>query len=323
LNTSMSIDMVGTSYILANAIGKTGYKYSCGGTGAVAQALAACLQNYGGIIRTDCETKRVQVKDGRATGVELATGEKIAAKAVVSNADPKRTFLKLIDRDALDDDFVRRVESLRARGTSLKINIALREPLNFKSVPGVSVGPQHTALTDIAPSMAYVEKASDECKWGRLPAEPPLSMFCQTASDPECAPPGKHTLSIIAKYNPYHLESGNWESLRETAQENALNVLEKYAPNLRSAILHIESLTPLDIERVFNLTEGNVTHLDQTLNQMLAFRPLLGWANYRTPIESLYMCGAGVHPGGGVSGAPGHNAAQALLDDLQSINASP
>ncbi len=319
LNTSMSIDTVGTSYILANAIGKAGYRYVVGGMGAVAQAAASSFQSSRGIIRTNCEIKRIEVRERRAVGVELASGEKISARAVVSNADPKRTFLRLVDRDAFDDEFVKKVESLRAKGTSLKINIALREPLNFKAIPGVKIGPQHTALTDIAPSMAYVEKASDECKWGRLPREPPLSIFCQTASDPGCAPSGKHTLSIIAKYNPYHLACGNWDSLRETAQENALNVLERYAPNLRSAILHIETLTPLDMERLFGLTEGNVTHLDQTLNQMLAFRPLLGWANYRTPIMSLYLCGAGVHPGGGVTGAPGHNAAQALLEDWQAI----
>ena len=318
LNTSMTIDTVGTSYILAKAIGKTGYSYAKGGMGAVAETIAACLRFHGGIIRTDCEVKRILVKDGKAYGVELISGEKILAEVVVSNADPKRTFLKLVDRDELTEDFVRKVQALRAKGTSVKINVALREPLNFKAVPGLQIGPQHTALTDIAPSMAYVEKASDECKWGRLPAEPPLSICCQTASDPSCAPSGNHTLSIIAKYNPYHLETGNWNSFKERAQENALNVLEKYAPNLRSAILHIETLTPLDLETVFSLTEGNVTHIDQTLNQMLAFRPLLGWANYRTPIKSLYLCGAGTHPGGGVTGAPGHNAAQAILEDWHS-----
>jgi len=241
---------------------------------------------------------------------------------VVSNADPKRTFLKLVDREHLSDEFASRVEALQSKGTSLKINIALTEPLNFKALPGTEVGPQHTALTDIAPSMAYVEKASDECKWGRLPQEPPLNIFCQTASDPSSAPTGKHTLSIIAKYNPYHLANGNWDDLKKTAEENALTVLEKYAPNLRRSILHIETLSPLDLERVFGLTEGNVTHLDQTLNQMLAFRPLLGWSRYRTPIEHLYLCGAGTHPGGGVTGAPGHNAAQAVLEDWPTIKAS-
>ena len=315
LNTSMGIDTIGTSYILANSIGKTGYRYAVGGTGAVAFAAASCLQHYGGSIRTNCEIKHILVKDRKATGVELASGEKIAAKVIVSNADPKRTFLKLLDRDELDETFVKRVESLRSKGTSVKINMALREPLDFKAKPGVEIGPQHTALTDIAPSMVYVEQASDECKWGRLPREPPLSMFCQTASDSSCAPTGKHTLSIIAKYNPYTLASGDWDCRKEEAQENALNVLEKYAPNVRKSILHIETLTPLDIERLFGMTEGNVTHLDQTLNQMLSYRPMLGWGNYRTPIRALYLCGSGVHPGGGVTGAPGHNAAHAVLED--------
>jgi len=319
LNTSMSIDTVGTSYILANTIGRTGYKYAVGGTGAVAEATAACFRSYGGTIRTGCGVKQIMVKGNEAIGVELSSGERISSKAVVSNADPKRTFLKLISREHLSDEFAKRVEALQSKGTSLKINIALSEPLDFKAVPGTKIGPQHTALTDIAPSMEYVEKASYECKWGRLPQEPPLSIFCQTASDPTCAPPGKHTLSIIAKYNPYHLASGDWDTLRETAEENALSVLERYAPNLRRSILHIETLTPLDMENLFGMTEGNVTHLDQTLNQMLAFRPLVGWARYRTPIEHLYLCGAGTHPGGGVTGACGHNAAQAVLEDWPTI----
>jgi len=315
LNTSMSINTIGTSYILAKMIGEGGYKYAVGGTGAVANATAACFRNFGGILRTGCEVRRIIVKGTQSAGVELASGEKIFSKVVVSNADPKHTFLRLVGRDNLSEEFTKRVEALQARGTSLKINLALSEPLNFKALPGIEIGPQHTALTDIAPSMSYVEKASDECKWGRLPQEPPLSMFCQTASDPSSAPPGKHTLSIIAKYNPYHLANGDWDSMRKTAEANALNVLEKYAPNLRRSILHVETITPLDIERLFGLTEGNVTHIDQTLNQMLAFRPLLGWARYRTPIEHLYLCGAGTHPGGGVTGAPGHNAAQAVLED--------
>ena len=322
LNTSMSIDTVGTSYIFANSIGRTEYRYAVGGTGALAEAAAACSQSYGGIVRTECDIKRILVKGKEAIGVELVSGERITSKAVVSNADPKQTFLKLISREHLSDEFAKRVESLQSKGTSLKINIALNEPLNFKALPGTKIGPQHTALTDIAPSMEYVEKASDECKWGRLPQEPPLNIFCQTASDPTAAPPGKHTLSIIAKYNPYHLASGNWDILKKTAEDNALTVLEKYAPNLRRSILHIETLTPLDLERLFGLTEGNVTHLDQTLNQMLAFRPLLGWARYRTPIERLYLCGAGTHPGGGVTGAPGHNAAQAIIEDWPKIKAA-
>jgi phytoene dehydrogenase-like protein len=316
LNTSMGIDTIGTSYILANSVGKPGYRYAVGGTGGVAQALALCFTSHGGEIRTDCDVERISIKDGKANGIDLVSGEKIKAKIVVSNADPKRTFLKLVEPEHLENGFKERVRALRAKGTSLKINIAMSEPLDFKSLPGTKIGPQHQALTDIAPSMSYVEKAYDECNWGRIPEEPPLNMFCQTASDPTCAPAGKHTLSIIAKYHPYHLSNGSWDdNLKERAQENSLAVLEKYAPHVRKSIMHIETLSPLDMETIFALTEGNVTHLDQTLNQMLSFRPLLGWASYRTPINGLYLCGAGTHPGGGVSGAPGHNAAQVVIED--------
>ncbi len=316
LNTSMGPDTIGTSYILAMALGKRGYNYAVGGTGAVSKALAASFVASGGTIRTDAAVRQVVVAKGRATGVELANGSKVTGRVIVSNADPKRTFLDLLPPDTLDADFVRRVSALRAYGTSLKLNIAMRGPLDFKALPGQQIGPQHQALTDVGPSLDYIQKAYDAAKWGRLPEEPPLSIFCQTAWDSTMAPPGVHTLSIIAKYNPYVLTKGNWVDLKDQAVDNALRVLESYAPGTRDRILHMDVLTPLDLERLIGFTEGNVTHLDQTLNQMLSFRPLLGWAHYRTPVDGLYLCGAGTHPGGGVKGAPGHNAAHVILEDL-------
>ena len=317
LNTSMGPDTIGTSYILAMALGKRGYNYAVGGTGAVSQALARSFVSSGGMVRTNSPVRRILVSQGRATGVELADGKKVSASIVVSNADPKRTFLDLLEEGTLDAEFTHRVSKLRAFGTSLKINLAMTGPLDFKARSGTEIGPQHQALTDVGPSLAYIQKAYDAAKWGRLPEEPPLSIFCQTAWDGTMAPPGVHTLSIIAKYNPYFLASGDWTTLKEKAVENALTVLETYAPGTRARILHLEALTPLDLENLIGFTEGNVTHLDQTLNQMLSFRPLLGWAHYRTPIDGLYLCGAGTHPGGGVKGAPGHNAAHAILEDLK------
>ncbi|MGA7846078.1 MAG: NAD(P)/FAD-dependent oxidoreductase [Thermoplasmata archaeon] len=316
LNTSMGPDTIGTSYILAMALGKRGYNYAVGGTGAVSEALARAFTTAGGTIRTSSPVKRITVARGKATGVELADGTMITGRVIVSNADPKRTFLDLLEPGTLDDDFTRRVTKLRAFGTSLKINIAMQGPLDFKALPGVEIGPQHQALTDIGPSLDYIQRAYDDAKWGRLPEEPPLSIFCQTAWDSTMAPKGVHTLSIIAKYNPYLLANGTWLARKEQAVENALSVLETYAPGVRRRILHIEALTPLDLENLIGFTEGNVTHLDQTLNQMLSFRPLLGWSHYRTPLEGLYLCGAGTHPGGGVKGAPGHNAAHVILEDL-------
>lgn len=317
LNTSMGPDTIGTAYILAMALGMRGYQYAVGGTGAVSQALAGAFTRAGGTLRTDAPVRRIRVSRGRATGVELANGTTVDARIVVSNADPKRTFLDLLEPGTLDSEFRRRVTRLRAFGTSLKINLAMEGPLDYSAMPGKEIGPQHRALTDVAPSLDYIQRAFDAAKWGRLPEEPPLSIFCQTASDATMAPPGVHTLSIIAKYNPYVLANGNWVDLKEAAVENAFRVLEAYAPGTRARILHWEALTPLDLENLFGLTEGNVTHLDQTLNQMLSFRPLLGWAHYRTPVDGLYLCGAGTHPGGGVKGAPGHNAAHVILEDLK------
>jgi phytoene dehydrogenase-like protein len=316
LNTSMGPDTVGTSYILALALGKRGYNYAVGGTGAVSESLAAFFVAHGGTILTDSAVKRIRVVQGRAAGVELVNGKTILAPTVVSNADPRRTFLELVEPGTLEAEFTHRISKLRAFGTSLKLNIVLRSPLDFRALRGTEIGPQHKALTDVGPSIDYIQKAYDEAKWGRIPDEPPLSIFCQTASDSSVAPKGVHTLSIIAKYNPYTLASGSWTDLKDKAVENALAVLEGLAPGTRANIVHIEALTPLDLENLFGFTEGNVTHIDQTPNQMLSFRPLVGWSHYRTPVPGLYLCGAGTHPGGGVKGAPGHNAAHVILDDL-------
>ncbi|MCI4347234.1 MAG: NAD(P)/FAD-dependent oxidoreductase, partial [Thermoplasmata archaeon] len=272
LNTSMGPDTIGTSYIMAMALGKRGYNYAVGGTGAVSHALAASFAGHGGTLRTNAPVKRILVSKNRATGVELSDGTKVSARVVVSNADPKRTFLELLEPGTLDGEFTHRVSKLRAFGTSLKINIAIQGPLDFKALPGQTIGSQHQALTDVGPSLDYIQKAYDAAKWGRLPEEPPLNIFCQTAWDSTMAPKGVHTLSIIAKYNPYILASGNWVDLKEKAVENALNVLEHYAPGMRARILQMEALTPLDLENLIGFTEGNVTHLDQTLNQMLSFR---------------------------------------------------
>ncbi|MCI4365045.1 MAG: NAD(P)/FAD-dependent oxidoreductase [Thermoplasmata archaeon] len=316
LNTSMGPDTVGTSYILALAMGQRGYDYAVGGTGAVSKSLAAHFVAHGGTIHTDSAVRTIRVVSGRAVGVELADGRTVDAPIVVSNADPRRTFLDLLEPGTLDADFSRRVSKLRAFGTSLKLNIVLKEPLDFRALPGTTIGPQHRALTDVGPSIDYIQKAYDDARWGRIPKEPPLSMFCQTAWDATMAPPGIHTLSVIAKYNPYTLENGSWTDRKDESVENALSVLEGLAPGARKNIVHLEALTPVDLENLIGFTEGNVTHLDQTPNQMLSFRPLVGWSHYRTPVPGLYLCGAGTHPGGGVKGAPGHNAAHVILEDL-------
>lgn len=319
LNTSMAPSTVGTSYILATVIGGGSYRYAVGGTGSVSKALASYVLEKGGEIRLGSQVARVLVAQGRAVGVELANGERIFAKAIVSNADPKRTFLTLFEPGVLDSSFTRKVRSLRSMGTSYKVNLALKEPPDFRSLPGKEVAPQHKALISIAPSVDYLERAYDECKWGHTPANPPLNIFIQTAWDPSVAPPGKHTLSIIAKYEPYTLAGTSWKDEKGRVLDRVLDILEEYAPNTRNALEHVEALSPADLEEEFSLTEGNVTHIDQTLNQMLSFRPLPECSDYRTPVKGVYLCGAGTHPGGGVSGEPGYNAAHALLEDWHAL----
>jgi phytoene dehydrogenase-like protein len=321
LNTSMGPGTIGTSYILATVIGGGSYRYAVGGTGSVSKALASVVLESGGEIRLRSQVTRILVAKERASGVELASGERITSRAVVSNADPKRTFLSLVEPGTLDDSFTKKVRSLKSPGTSFKVNLALSEAPDFRSLPGREIAEQHKALISIAPSLDYLEKAYDECKWGRTPENPPLNIFMQTAWDTSVAPPGKHILSIIAKYEPYSLAQGSWKEEKAKVLERVLEILEEYAPNTRRAVVHVEAISPVELEEIFSLTEGNVTHIDQTLNQMLSFRPLPECSNYRTPLNGLYLCGAGTHPGGGVSGEPGYNAAHALLEDWDTLRA--
>jgi phytoene dehydrogenase-like protein len=233
---------------------------------------------------------------------------------VASNADPKRTFLTLVDPCELPDEFRKQIATYRCEGSSFKINLALGELPSYSAFPGTRLGPQHRGTTHICASLNALERAWDDAKYGAPSREPLLEITIPTAYDASLAPPGKHIMSIFAQYAPYRLADGEWDSSARAAfVERAIGLLEQYAPNIRGAIEHVHALSPLDLEREYGLTGGNIFHGDLRLDQLFAFRPVAGWARYATPIRGLYLCGSGTHPGGGVTGAPGHNAAKAIL----------
>ena len=311
----------GTAYVLLHhCMGGVGgrrgvWGFVRGGMGAVSEAMAASARSRGAQIRTNAVVERVLVENGRAAGVVLLGGEEIRSRIVVSNLDPKLTFLKLTDRRDLPDDFIAQVERYRSEGTSCKINLALSGLPDFRCLPGAP-GPQHRATMHLCPDIDYVERAWDQAKFGRPSERPMLEMTVPTMYDPSLAPPGKHVMGIFLQYAPYTLTGPQtWDDLREPFADRVLNVIAEYAPNIHSIIEHRQVLTPLDLERRFGITGGNIFHGEMSLDQMFVMRPVPGWARYRTPIEGLYMCGSGTHPGGGVMGAPGYNAAREILKD--------
>ena len=291
-----------------------------GGMGAISQALAAAARDLGVEVRVDTDVEQIVIEDGRAVGVRLHGGKEMRAKAILSNADPKRTFLGLVGQDRLEPEFAHAIERFRTDGSATKINVALSELPDFLALPGKAVGPQHRCTIDVASMLDHLERAFDDAKYGDMSREPFLEMYLQSAVDPGMAPPGKHTMSLFTQYTPYHLRTGTWEDRREEWWERVLDALDAYCPNVRDAVLWKEVLTPVDLERVFGLTGGNIFHGEITPDQMFGFRPAKGWAGYRTPIAGLYLCGSGAHPAGGVLGAPGRNAALVALEDLHRRN---
>lgn len=311
----------GTAYILLHhcmggVAGKRGvWGFVDGGMGAVSEAIAAAAREHGAEIRTGAAVARVLVREGEAAGVVLESGEEIGARIVASNCDPKLTFLRLVERAELPDDFLGAIERFRIEGTSCKINLALNGLPDFRCLPGA--GPQHKATMHICPSIDYVERAWDDAKYGRPSSEPLLEMTVPTMYDPSLAPPGKHVMGIFLQYAPYTLRGATWDELREPFAERVLDVIAHYAPNIRDIIEHRQVLTPYDLEQRFGITGGNIFHGDMSLDQMFVLRPVAGWARYRTPVRGLYLCGSGAHPGGGVMGAPGYNAAREILKDFR------
>jgi phytoene dehydrogenase-like protein len=309
----------GTAYVLFHHVmgesgGKRGvWAYVRGGMGGLTQALAAVARDLGADIRCHAEVARILVRDGRAVGVALAGGDEFRAPIVASNADARVTFLRLLDPDALPDAFVADVERISYASASLKINVALAELPSFRALPGTAPGPQHRGTIHICPDQDYIERAFDDAKYGRPSAEPVLECTIPSAVDETVAPPGRHLMSMFVQYAPYELRDGSWDDRREAFADRCFDLLDEYAPNFKRAVLARQVLTPLDLERVFNLTGGNIFQGAMTPGQLFAFRPVPGHARYRTPLGGLYLCGAAAHPGGGVMGTPGLNAAREIL----------
>lgn len=307
--------MGGAFRLLYHATGSraSGFRSSAfltGGPGKLSEALATAAQAHGTEIRTGTEVERILVEDGTATGVLLASGEEVQARSVVSNLDPRRTYFDLVGAPRLGPEFNRKVANIQMRGTTATLHLLLDELPSLPDAPERLAG--HTL---VAPTLDYLERASDDAKYGRCSAHPHLDMVIPTLHDPSLAPPGRHLASIQIRYAPYHLRAASWEDSapRDALLSNVLETLDQFLPGLRDRVLDQRLLTPLDLETELGLTHGDEYHGQMGLDQLLFMRPVPGWGRYRTPVERLFLCGSGTHPGGGVTGAPGRLAAREIL----------
>jgi phytoene dehydrogenase-like protein len=291
--------------------------FAAGGMGAVTQAMASAAQQAGAEIRSGTEVIEVRVKDGVASGVVLSTGEEISAKVIVSNADPKRTLLKLVDPAHLSPDFVMKLQHYRMPGTVAKVNLALSGLPKFTALDDESNDRVLSGRIHIGPEIDYLERAFDESKYGNFSRQPYLEVAIPSFTDPSLAPAGKHVMSIYMQYAPYKLKGSDWEKQRVPLGDTVVKTLSQYAPNLPELILTHQIITPQDLEETYGLTGGHIFHGELSLDQFFTMRPLLGWARYRTPIQNLYLCGSGTHPGAGLTGGSGANAAREILKDLK------
>ena len=290
------------------------YGHVMGGMGAITQALAASGRKLGAEIRTSTPVAQIDVRDGRARGVVLEDGTEIRARIVLSNADPKRTFLKMVAASQLPNEFLHAIRGIKMEGPCAKVNLVLDAEPRFTGTSPDATALERTFYT-LVPSLAFAERCYDIAKFGEIPEELWVDCVVSSNADPSLAPAGKHILTCFVQYVPYHLRQGNWDENRELLGNLVIKKIAEYAPNVPNAIVARQVLTPLDLERTYGLTEGNIFHGDLRLEQLFFMRPVSGWSQYRTPIDGLYLCGAGAHPGGGVTGAPGHNAAHQVLRD--------
>jgi phytoene dehydrogenase-like protein len=320
IGTFLGVRSPGTAYVLLHHyMGEIdgafrSWGLSRGGTGAVSNAIAEAARRFGAEIRTNAPVAALTTKNGRATGVALANGDELQADVVISSVDPHLTFLKLMDPSTLPTEFVEDVRRYKFRGSSGKVNLALDALPNFTCLPGT--GPHLRGAMSISPSVDYMEQAYDDAKYGRFSRRPYIDIVIPSLTDPSVAPPGKHVMSCFVQYAPYHLKEGTWDEQREAFGDAVIDAIAQFAPNIRNIVLHRQVLTPLDIEREFGLTEGNIFQGELTLEQLFFLRPVPGWARYATPIDRLYLCGSATHPGGGIMGAPGRNAAMRILKEV-------
>ena len=319
IGTFLGVRSPGTAYVLLHHyMGEIdgafrSWGLSRGGTGAISNSIADAAREAGAEIRTEAPIEKIIVKNGNAKGVVLANGDEIYADVVSSSVDPRLTFMKMVGEEYLPEGFVEDIKRYKFRGSSGKVNLALDALPNFKALPGA--GPHLRGAVSISPSVDYMERAYDDAKYGRYSRRPYIDMVIPTLTDPSVAPPGKHVMSCFVQYAPYNLK-GNWDAEREAFGDNVIDTIAEHAPNIKDIILHRQVLTPLDLERDFGLSEGNIFQGELTLEQLFFLRPAPGWAQYRSPIKNLYMCGSATHPGGGIMGASGRNAAMMILKDI-------
>jgi phytoene dehydrogenase-like protein len=322
IGTALGPRSPGTAYVLLHhymgdiddTVGAWGF--ARGGMGAITKALGASFEASGGTIRSAAPVAQILVRNGRASGVALADGEEIHAPLVISNLDVRRTFLETMDAKDLPDEFLRQVKNFKIRGSSGKLNIALDGLPRFPAIPQGS--PSTRGDMHVTDTIEMMERAYDDWKDGRWSRAPYIDMLIPSQIDPTMAPDGKHYMSVFVQYCPYQLADGPWDAAKRNAfGDTVINTIAQHSPNFKDLILHAEIRTPWDIENEVGLTEGNIFQGELTMDQLLFNRPLPGYAQYRAPVRGVYMCGSSTHPGGGVMGAPGANAARAVLRDLR------
>ncbi|MBN8865949.1 MAG: NAD(P)/FAD-dependent oxidoreductase [Solirubrobacterales bacterium] len=314
----------GSAYILLHdhagedtEAGARSWGFVRGGIGRVTEAMADAAREAGAEIRTEAEVEEILVTGGRATGVRLAGGEVVQAKRVLSNADPKKTFLDLTPDGSLPSAFAASVRAYRCQGTSMKINLAVDKLPKATNMQGEGIQPYHLGIMEVNQPLADMDRAQAEARAGRPAEDPHVEMCIPTVHDPSLAPPGHHVLTIDVNSQPYELAEGDWESIADDVADKAIAKLENYFPGLTDSILHRQVLSPLGLERRLGITGGHALHGDMAFDQLFTLRPVRGWAEYRTPIDGLWLCGAGTHPGGGVTGANGHNCAREVLREAK------
>ncbi|MFT4542224.1 MAG: phytoene dehydrogenase-like protein [Planctomycetota bacterium] len=319
IGTFLGVRSPGTAYVLLHHYmgeidgAARSWGFARGGTGAISNAIADSARHFGATIRTEASVEQLMVQNGKTTGVVMQDGEEIHCKTVISGLDPHNTFLNLVGADHLDDQFLSNIKRFKMRGSSGKVNLAVDRVPQFKSRPGT----EHlVGDIAIAPSIEYLERAYDDAKYGEFSKRPYLNVVIPSLTDPTVAPPGKHVVSCFVQYAPYALNGGpeRWEDERENFGDAVVATMEEHCPGFTESILHRQVLSPWDLEKQFGLTEGNIFHGELSLEQLAFQRPVAGWSKYKTPIDGLWMCGSGTHPGGGIMGAPGALAARAILE---------
>jgi phytoene dehydrogenase-like protein len=321
IGTFLGVRSPGTAYVLLHHYmgdidgAFRSWGFARGGTGAISNAIADAAREAGVEIRTEVTVAGIAVRHNKAEAVVLANGQEIRANVVASSVDPRLTFLKFIDQTLLPTDFLDDIRRYKFRGSSGKVNLALDSLPEFTCLPGS--GTHLRGAISISPSVDYMERAYDAAKYGKFSRQPYLDVVIPSLTDPSVAPPGKHVMSCFVQYAPYHLAEGTWDEKRDEFGDTVVDTLAQYAPNLKNAIVHRQVVTPLDLEREWGLSEGNIFQGELTLEQLFFLRPAPGWAQYRTPVKNLYMCGSATHPGGGIMGAPGRNAALRILADTR------